>query len=59
MGEINCSISSFLSNFSGGFAYPNRYWIEFFQPSGINESGSWVNSESTQGEIQSLRYETE
>lgn len=48
------SIDQFLNRFPGGFARPNRYLVELMMPPGIGDQGSWVNSESTSGTIETL-----
>jgi len=49
-----CNISNFLSKFTKGFASPSRFLIELQMPPGINDSGSWLNSESTAGNLTNL-----
>lgn len=48
------SITEFLNKFPGGFARPNRYLVELMMPPGLGSSGSWSNSESRSGTIESL-----
>lgn len=51
---VESSVKDFLGRFKGGFARPNRYLVEFKLPVGINESGSWINSNSTRGNLQAF-----
>jgi hypothetical protein len=51
MPDISGSVFDFLSNFPQGFARSNRYMVEMQLPPGIEESGSWLNTESTSGNI--------
>lgn len=57
MAEISANITNFLNKFPIGFARPNRYVVEMSLPSGINEQGSWLNSESTAGAIEGNNME--
>jgi len=54
MADIDSSVTGFLKNFSTGLSRANRYLIEMQLPPGIPESGSWLNRESTSGQIKSL-----
>lgn len=48
------NVSEYLGHFPLGFARQNRYIVSFMMPPGINETGSWVNSESSNGQIQTI-----
>jgi len=52
MAEISANVTDFLAKFPVGFARPNRYLVEMSLPSGIAAQGSWLNAESTAGNIQ-------
>jgi hypothetical protein len=45
------NVSEYLSHFPLGFARSNRYVVTFMMPPGINETGSWMNNESSTGRI--------
>ena len=51
MAVIGADFTTFMSKFPVGFARSNRYMIELQLPPGIGDSGSWMNNESTTGEI--------
>lgn len=48
------NVSEYLGNFPLGFARQNRYVVSFMMPPGINETGSWMNNESSNGEIHTI-----
>ena len=51
MAAISANVTDFLNKFPSGFARPNRYMVEMSLPPGIGEQGSWLNNESTAGNI--------
>lgn len=53
---IDMNIANFLERLPDNLARPARFVVKFNLPSGINESGSWVNNEATSGVIQGMQF---
>jgi hypothetical protein len=52
MAEISATVTDFLGKFPVGFARPNRYMVEMKLPPGIGKQGSYLNTESSAGNIE-------
>lgn len=53
MSEVK-NVSEYLGHFPLGFARQNRYVVSFMMPPGVEETGSWMNNESSSGQITAL-----